>query len=860
MKKPSSFPARIPFLIRLILAGMLASIAVPAAFAQDRGLIPMAREAAGKADFDVGRQYAVIIGIDRYKEWPSLRSAASEAKAVRKVLAERYYIDEFFELYDEDATAANIRRLFVESLPKKILAPDSLLIFYAGHGHLDASKTGFWIASDATTDAFDQRGWVGNAQLRNMIGGLKAQRILVLADACFSGDFLNVSRGAVPVIDSAYYRKALQLTARQVLTSGASTAVPDESEFGRQLLNLLERNEEPLLDPVAMYERIRRGVTKTLPLLGTLPGNEEGASFVLFRRSAGAIGAGAVSGAVSGAASGAAASFVPSGTGELMVRTSEPGAEIFVDGLSFGKAPILIKKLEAGRLLRVQARTATMSGSTELRLEPGEIREVALSMTALTGNILVTANEGAVNLWVDGVDKGPLGSGLFKALPVGLRKIELRGQDLYGEAQASVVPGETMEVKALVRPVGSLVIDAPEGTPIRIVGSDWTIERVGGGRVERIPAGSLAISSGGAGFVEAKANVSLAKGQNFSWKPYAGAFLEFAVSPPSSLFFLDGAPGGEAAGSIAGVAPGKRSVLLRKPGYRDTTVSISLSVGKSFRVEAKLVKLAPARVSFPSFGIELGFAPTADVAAQTAAKGAASGLSVYSVAAGLPQNIGFASPYAMSLDLPAVEASFAEGEERRLDLPSGRISLPYLPAGAKVGIGGGKSLDLANEAGIGFSSPPLPPGEYRVKVGGYFSGTVRVAAGGYGEPNGYREAVSAKLSAERSGYRKSIAAKKGKTGAGWISLATGILGAAGAGTVYYLGTEAMDAYRAIQDSESTAELWKSVETYQVLLPVSAAIGALGLGLSPFLLTGGPDPKELQRSIDAVDEGIRALGK
>jgi hypothetical protein len=89
------------------------------AFAQDRGLSVVAREITGQADFDVGRQVAVIIGIDRYKEWPSLRSAVSEAKKVKAVLEKRYFIDEFIELYDEAANSAGIRRLFAQDLPKK---------------------------------------------------------------------------------------------------------------------------------------------------------------------------------------------------------------------------------------------------------------------------------------------------------------------------------------------------------------------------------------------------------------------------------------------------------------------------------------------------------------------------------------------------------------------------------------------------------------------------------------------------------------------------------------------------------------------------------------------------------------------
>jgi len=90
----------------------------------------------------------------------------------------------------------------------------------------------------------------------------------------------------MPAIDSAYYQKALQRTSRQVLTSGASEAVPDSSEFTRQLLSVLERNGDFVLDPYTMYDRIRLGVTRTSPLFGSLPGQEQGACFALFLRDA----------------------------------------------------------------------------------------------------------------------------------------------------------------------------------------------------------------------------------------------------------------------------------------------------------------------------------------------------------------------------------------------------------------------------------------------------------------------------------------------------------------------------------------------------------------------------------------------
>jgi hypothetical protein len=368
--KTREFPARALSALLPAVALSFLLFAPAAARAQVRGIDVVARQATGQADLDVGRQYAVIIGIDKYGEWPSLRGAVAEARQVKSVLARRYWIDEFIELYDGEATAANIRRLFTQSLPAKLEMRDSLLVFYAGHGYTDSTKTGFWIASDGTSDVDDQSRWIPNQQLRNMVANLKAQRILVMADACFSGDFLDTKRGPVQRIDSAYYRTALRLTARQVLTSGSSESVPDESEFGRQLVNLHERNTEALIDPNTMYDRIRLGVSKTQPLFGTMPGNEQGASFVLFLKTqAAATGGGSGRGGTTG--SGGTGSAAPA-TPRLSVARSygslsidvAAGGILFMDGKEVGELP----SGEGHRLDDVEAGTRSL----ELRYAGGE--------------------------------------------------------------------------------------------------------------------------------------------------------------------------------------------------------------------------------------------------------------------------------------------------------------------------------------------------------------------------------------------------------------------------------------------------------------------------------------------------------
>ncbi len=840
---PRLFVSILPLIIVLTLIA-------PPVMGQDRGLQVLGREVTGKADFDLGRQVAVIIGIDKYREWPSLRAATAEAKAIRKVLSDHYVIDEFLELYDEDATAANIRRLFIDTLPKRLGAKDSLLIFYAGHGQTDATGTGFWIASDGSRDTYSQNNWIPNQQLRNMIGSLKAQRILILADACFSGDFLQVSRGALPEITPAFYRNALQLTARQVLTSGASETVPDESEFGRQLLNLLQRNEAAILDPVSIYERIRLGVTRTSPLLGTLPGNELGATFALFRK-----------GAVSAGSTGTAVAFTPqaSGTADLMVRSTVPGAEIYVDGVLKGQSPVLLKKLDAGRPLKVIAKTATMSGGLELTLNPGDLCEVSVTLQALTGNLYIAANEVAVNLWIDGLDKGPFGSGLFKGIPVGTRKLELRGQDLYGEVEAIIKADETVELTALVRPVGTVTIDAPPDVLLVLSGSSWRMERRGGGTFRNIPAGTVNLTAGGSSYLAASASKSLSRGQTISWKPWEGSGIDFSVSPAGTLCLVDGKPAVEAKGRLADISTGEHQLLFRKPGYRDATLAVTLSLGKVEPVSVALQELAPAQVSFQDFGMEIGLS-TGSVASTRI--GLTAGSSRWSVDSGVPVELRLRSPYAESLvsALPA-SVTFEEAESRVLPLPAGRLSLPWLPAGATVKIGSDRTLTLANEAkGPGFLSQNLPAGQYRVSlVGMEYSSLVTILPDKQVEPADFRAVLIRQLNQDKLDYQRQLSAKRGKSGAGWACLVAGVAGVAGAGTSYYLGNSAKTVYDQAATTAAAADAWKTVQLYGNLFMAAAALGGAGLGVSPLLLSGGPDPRVLQRAIDAANEGIRALG-
>ncbi|MBN1835837.1 MAG: caspase family protein [Spirochaetales bacterium] len=271
-------------LLRLLFPAVLA-LTLPCAYPDaSRGVGTVA--AADRAELRVGRQYLVIIAIDDYQQWMPLRNPVREANEIRQVLVTRYKVDEVFELYDHEATKANIIKLFVD-LQTKTKAEDSLLVYYSGHGHLDeSSDTGFWIPANAGTDVYEQQNWLPHAQLKGLIANAASDHVLVISDSCFAGDLIYSTRSLPAQTTAEYFKEAYSRISRQVLTSGAVEAVPDGSPFAEQLISVLTRNDEPLLDALMLYNELRLGVRGSTPLLGSLAGtgHQEGASFLLFLR------------------------------------------------------------------------------------------------------------------------------------------------------------------------------------------------------------------------------------------------------------------------------------------------------------------------------------------------------------------------------------------------------------------------------------------------------------------------------------------------------------------------------------------------------------------------------------------------
>ena len=281
------------FYAALLGAGALLAAFAPEAPAGERG-ISVVRAPTGEALR--GDNWLLLVAIGKYREWGNLRGPARDVAALKKVLLDRYAFDaaRTVELYDEKATKKAIIETF-RDLGRRLRPEDSLLLYYAGHGHTDQfSKTGYWIPHDAGADTAMQERWLPNAAVRGYLREMKCSHVLLVSDSCFSGDLLDEQRGELPQITDAYFRRAYEMQARQVLTSGGSEPVSDtglggRSAFAFHLVRALERNRAPYLDPTQLYIHIRAGVKDQMPLLGNLKGagHQDGGAYIFFLREGG---------------------------------------------------------------------------------------------------------------------------------------------------------------------------------------------------------------------------------------------------------------------------------------------------------------------------------------------------------------------------------------------------------------------------------------------------------------------------------------------------------------------------------------------------------------------------------------------
>jgi hypothetical protein len=243
---------------------------------------------------NLGRFYALVIGIQNYREIEPLQTPLSDAHRAARVLQERYG---FKVTVVDDADDVELMAALNDLL--KILKPDdNLLIYYAGHGYRTkgpAQERGYWLPINSDRPP-NTTYWIISEKITDLLGLMPARRILVVADSCYGG-FLSEDPAqqvsATRDVSLNYIRVSLDKRARLLISSGGDKPVLDQggggnSVFARAFLEILETNDRVLTARslfAQLQDRVRQAAAQSgfdqVPVYKILrPANHKGGFFV----------------------------------------------------------------------------------------------------------------------------------------------------------------------------------------------------------------------------------------------------------------------------------------------------------------------------------------------------------------------------------------------------------------------------------------------------------------------------------------------------------------------------------------------------------------------------------------------------
>jgi hypothetical protein len=228
------------------------------------------RRIAGQVDF--GSYHALVIGNNRYKDFPNLLSASVDAKETAKLLRTKYGFQTTTLI---DATRYDMLSA-LNKLRETLTEDDNLLIYYAGHGELDrVNLRGYWLPVDAEPNS--SANWISNIAITDILNAMSAKHILVVADSCYSGSLTRSSMarlesGMSDEVKTKWLKVMAKTRSRTVLTSGGLKPVLDQgggqhSVFAKSFLRALAENDS-ILETYKLFRNLAKEVQQTASRFG----------------------------------------------------------------------------------------------------------------------------------------------------------------------------------------------------------------------------------------------------------------------------------------------------------------------------------------------------------------------------------------------------------------------------------------------------------------------------------------------------------------------------------------------------------------------------------------------------------------
>jgi len=191
---------------------------------------------------ELGRIWAAVIGLNKYKKIRHLKYAVDDALAFQAYLKENIGLsdDQIFVLLDEDATRVNVSSLLGTRLKKLAGYDDTVIIYYAGHGGIETDPENpdgdgfekYLLPYDANPEDLYSTG-IAMKEVRTIFHRINANRLIFIADTCYSGasggrTLLAGSTRAT--LSDKFFERLSRGKGRVILSASAANEISRESD------------------------------------------------------------------------------------------------------------------------------------------------------------------------------------------------------------------------------------------------------------------------------------------------------------------------------------------------------------------------------------------------------------------------------------------------------------------------------------------------------------------------------------------------------------------------------------------------------------------------------------------------------
>ena len=181
--------------------------------------------------------FALVIGIEDYESVPKADYGVRDASTVRKHLeAMGWPARNIISLEGRAATGSKLKSYLEEWLPLNVKPNSTLLVYYSGHGAPDPMKGDAYIVPWDGDPRFLKSTAYPLKHLYSELSNLKAKRVLIVLDACFSGAGGRsvLAKGARPLVATVAeaFPTSDNLTVLAAAGSDEITGTLDDQEHG----------------------------------------------------------------------------------------------------------------------------------------------------------------------------------------------------------------------------------------------------------------------------------------------------------------------------------------------------------------------------------------------------------------------------------------------------------------------------------------------------------------------------------------------------------------------------------------------------------------------------------------------------